>query len=82
MSNQHQIDEDDIDDFYANIIHYKIGNNGETELDDFNEPMIGWYWQIMGPIGPISQLTGPYSSRDECEDQCNRHWENNSYEEL
>lgn len=65
---------------YADVYHYfPHPETGEVILDDEGDPMLGYYYQLVNDVGPLSHLMGPYANADEAEAACLRAWDKGDY---
>ncbi len=61
---------------YADIHHFTPSNNTGL-VDDDGDTLSGWYFQIMESASQaLSDLTGPYFSKGECEAAVLVEWGN------
>jgi len=52
---------------------------GRVQLDEDQEPMIGFYYEIERPNGAPTHLMGPYTTAEDAEQACQRAFERGDY---
>lgn len=63
-----------ITEAYADIHHFEADNKAGL-VDDDGDTLMGWYFQLMeSPQKAITEIFGPYGSRDECELAAGTEW--------
>lgn len=62
---------------YADIHHY---DGSGVDVDEEGDNRYGWYFQIMKTEEqPLSEMIGPYTHQDECEQAAQKEWNGLGY---
>jgi len=64
---------------FGSIHEFGPDSKGQYHTDEEGEALLGFYFQITDAKGVPGGMIGPYTSNTDCEEACQKAWDQGDY---